>query len=200
MKRLLAPIGIVAAALALSACGSPTPTYNGGGNGGGTTTTVAPTTATTVPITGPITGPITVPSEASQAAVLAVSRFVTLDWSLVSTWPNAAYATVLTRPYVTAALYAQNAANASRPLPAALVAKWRQDQRFKIGQTVTINAAFVDTNAPVTPTSRIVVVDFSIQQTTDGVLSGSSTSLKYAFIMNKVAGRWLVASQPQLPQ
>jgi hypothetical protein len=196
MRRLLAPIFIVAAALVLSACGSPTPTYNGGGNGGGTTTKVTPITATTVPITGPIT----VPSEASQAAVFAVSRFVSVDWSLEPTWPNAAYTTVLTRPYVTAALYAQNVANASRSLPAALAAKWRQDQRFKLGQTVTIDAAFVDTNAPVTPTSRIVVVDFSIQQTTKGVPSGSSTSLKYAFIMNKVSGKWLVASQPQLPQ
>ena len=202
MRRLFVPICIVASALVLSACGSPVPTYNGGGNGGGTTTTTTTTTATVLPpvATTKTTTATTGPPDGSQTSVGVATRFVAVDWSLEPTWPSSTYATVLTRPYVTAGIYAQNVANAARPLPTSLVAKWHSDQRFKIGQTVTINGAFIDTNAPVTSSSCIVVVDFSIQQTTNGALSGSSTSLKYAFIMDRVAGKWLVASQPQLPQ
>lgn len=194
MRRRVATLAIVViSGLALAACGSaPVPHYGSGNNGGGSTSTTKPSTssATTLPSTA-----------ADNAATTVASKFVTTNWSLDPTWSSPDYVYVLDRPYLTAALNAQDVAQAAQPLPAAIESQWRQDVRFKAGTSVSVSAAWVVADAGVEPSTCIVEVVFTTTQTLAGVIQpSSSVTSRVAFRMDKTNGQWLVASPPQQPE
>lgn len=187
--RLLGASCIVGAcALALSSCSSsPTVSY-GGGNGGGSS--AATTTTAVVPTIG-----------AKQSPTYVAAKFVEANWSTDPTWPNANYAYVLDRPYLTRSMIADDAQIASRPQPASVKARWALDAKYDIGQNAIVSSSWIVTDAGVTSTSCVVEVDFSLVATNNGVAANSSgTAYEYAFKMHKTKGKWLVASQPQEPQ
>ncbi len=198
------------AGLVLAACGTAKPpTYQGGGNGGGqSTTTTTPPSSSTITTAHPSSSlPSTAPWSPSSPIGAAHSpqwvaaQYVALNWSLDPTWPNSNYAYVLTRPYLTPAMNAYYVRQSTRPLLPPMVAKWKQDVRFKVGQYALVTAAFLVTDAGVTPTTCVVNVDFLLGVTQNGVRQGTAGgTIVDAFRMQKIGGTWYVASAPLLPQ
>ena len=109
---------------------------------------------------------------------------------------------MLTRPYLTPAMNAYYARQAARPPLGGLVAaRWKQDVRFNAGSYALVTAAFIVTDAGVTPTMCVVNVDFLLGTTLDGARQGTAGStIVDAFRMQKIGGTWYVASAALLPQ
>ncbi len=201
-KAVTAIIVMLVSALVLAACGTtkPPPTYQGGGNGGAQSTTTAPSsTSSSLPSAAPFNP--NSPIGAVNSPTWVAAQYVAIAWSLDPTWPDLNYAYVLTRPYLTPAMNAYYARQAARPTQAPVVAKWKQEVRFKAGSYALVTAAFIVTDAGITPTTCVVNVDFLLGTTLDGARQGTAGStIVDAFRMQKIGGTWYVASGALLPQ
>jgi hypothetical protein len=180
---------VVLCAISLAACGTAkAPTYQGGGNGGAATTTTTPVTSSS-------------PAGAADSPTRVAVQYVNIAWSLDPTWPNENYVYVLERPYLAPAMNAYDVRQAERPALAPVVAKWKLDVRFKVGSYALVTNAWDVQDAGVTPTTCVVEVDFLLGTTQAGVRQGTvGSTLTYAFQMQRIGGKWYVASQPQVPQ
>lgn len=224
-RRVLTTIAaLLVSGVVLTACGTAkTPTYQGGGNGGAQSTTPgsplrSSTTSTTTPPSRSSTTTTTPPRPSSSLPSTApwsssrpigspnspqwvAAQYVAINWSLNPTWPDLNYAYTLTRPYLTPAMNAYYARQAAHPLPTPVVAKWKQEVRFKAGSYALVTAAFIVTDASVTPTTCVVNVDFLLGTTQNGARQGTAGStIVDAFRMQKIGGTWYVASAALLPQ
>jgi len=205
-KRIVTTVtAVLLSGVVLAACGTAKPpTYQGGGNGGAQSTTTTPTTTpsnssttTTIPRWSSL-----LPVGSPHSPTWVAAQYVAINWSLDPTWPNMDYAYVLTRPYLTPAMNAFYTRQAARPPLGGLVAaRWKQDVRFKVGSYALVTAAFIVTDAGVTPTTCVVNVDFLLGATQNGVRAGTAGgTIVDAFRMQRIGGTWYVASPPQLPQ
>jgi len=213
-QRIVATIAVVLlSGVVLSACGTTKPpTYQGGGNGGAqSTATTTPASSSTTTTTAPSSTSSSLPSTAPWSSLLPIgsphspqwvaAQYVAINWSLDPTWPNMNYAYVLTRPYLTPAMNAFYVRQAARPALAPVVAKWKQEVRFKAGSYAVVTSSFIVTDAGVTPTTCIVNVDFLLGTTLDGARQGTAGApIVDAFRMQKIGGTWYVATAALLPQ
>lgn len=186
--RAVKMIGVLlAGALLLAACGTTTPpTYGGGDNGSSSSTsTTAPTSST----------------GATNSAMGVATKFAEVNWSSSPKWPGPNYVYTLERPYLTPAMNASDAARAARLLPASVTTKWDEDVKYGIGTYADVSQAWIVTDAGVTSSKCVVELDLSIGTTQDGVKSPTEgETYEYAFTMQRIDGKWLVASPPEEPQ
>ncbi len=178
---------LLVGALLLAACGTKKPpTFVGGNNGYSGTTT---TTSSTSPVGAP------------NSATWVATKFAEINWSSSPKWPGPNYVYTLEQPYLTPSMNASNAAQALRPTPTAVTDKWESDVHFDMGAYANVSEAWIATDAGVTATTCVVEVDLSIGTTQNGVESpAAGSTYEYAFNMEKINGKWLVASPPQEPQ